>query len=72
MEPASSGTRYRVLNPLSHSRNSLSFFLSFVVLFCFVLFCFVGPHAWHMEVPRLGVESELRLPAYTTAVEMPD
>ena len=29
--------------------------------FCFVLFCFVflGPYPWHMEVPRLGVESEL-------------
>ena len=24
-----------------------------------------------MEVPRLGVESELRLPAYTTATAMP-
>ena len=22
---------------------------------------------WHAEVPRLGVESELQLPAYTTA-----
>ena len=29
-------------------------------LFClFVLFCFSGPHSQHMEVPRLGVESEL-------------
>ena len=25
-----------------------------------------------MEVPRLGVESELQLPAYTTATAMPD
>ena len=24
-------------------------------------------HPWHMEVPRLGVKSELQLPAYTTA-----
>ena len=32
----------------------------------FYLFCvFVGPHLRHMQVPRLGVESEL--PAYTTA-----
>ena len=22
-------------------------------------FCFLGPHPWHMEVPRLGVKSEL-------------
>ena len=36
---------------------SLSFFLSFV---------FWGLHLWHMEGPRLGVQSELQLPAYTT------
>ena len=24
-----------------------------------LLFVFLGPHPWHMEVPRLGVESEL-------------
>ena len=38
--------------------------------FCFVLFClfvFLGPHSWHMEVPRLGVKLELQLPAYATA-----
>ena len=27
----------------------------------------LGPHPRHMEVPRLGVESELQLPAYATA-----
>ena len=27
---------------------------------------FLGPHAVHMEVPRLGVELELQLLAYTT------
>ena len=26
----------------------------------------------HMEVPRLGVKSELQLLAYTTAIAMPD
>ena len=31
-----------------------------------------GPHPWHMEVSRLGVESELQLLAYTTAIAMPD
>ena len=40
--------------------------------FCFVLFfvfvfCFLGPHPQHIEVPRLGVQWELQLPAYTTA-----
>ena len=39
---------------------------------CFVLFCFVGPHLWHMELRRLGVKSELQLLAYTTATAMPD
>ena len=43
------------------------------VLFCFVLFCFVsGPHPRHVEVPRLGVQSELLLPAYTTAIAIRD
>ena len=27
--------------------------------------CFLGPHPQHMEVPRLGVESELQLLVYT-------
>ena len=33
---------------------------------------FSGPYLWHMEVPRPGAESELQLPAYTTATAMPD
>ena len=40
--------------------NSLSF------SFCFV-FVFLGLHPRRMEVPRLRVQSELQLPAYTTA-----
>ena len=43
-------------------RESLS--LLFIYLF---IFCFLGPHLWHMEAPRLGVKLELQLPAYTTA-----
>ena len=45
------------------------------VLFCFLflfLFFFLGLHPWHMEVPRLGVKSELQLPAYTTATATQD
>ena len=38
----------------------------------FFFFSFLGPHQWHMEVPRLGVESELQLPAYTTAIATRD
>ena len=36
------------------------------------LFCFLGPHLWHMEGPRLGVKSELLLPTYTTATAKQD
>ena len=32
----------------------------------------LGLLSWHMEVPRLGVESELQLPAYITATATPD
>ena len=38
----------------------------------FFFFCFLGLHLWHMEVPRLGVELELQLPAYSTATAKPD
>ena len=34
--------------------------------------CFLGPHLQHMEVPRLGVKSELQLLACTTATAMLD
>ena len=42
------------------------FFLSFFFL------CFLGLHLWHMEVPRVGVELELQLPACATATAKPD
>ena len=50
----------------------LSFFLSFFFFF-FVFLSFSELHLRHMEVPRLGVESELWLPAYarTTAPQDP-
>jgi len=38
----------------------------------FYLFIFLGLHWRHMEAPRLGVESELQLPACTTVTTMPD
>ena len=40
--------------------------LAFCVLFV------LGPLLWHMEVLRLGSESELQLLAYATATAMPD
>ena len=37
----------------------------------FFLF-FLGPKVLHLEIPRLGVESKLQLPAYTTDTAMRD
>ena len=43
-------------------------FESFLKIFLFYfIFCFSGPHMWHMQVPRLGAELELQRPAYITA-----
>ena len=33
---------------------------------------FYGPKVWHMEVSRPGVNLELELPAYATAIAMQD
>ena len=38
----------------------------------FFFFYFLWPCLWHMEVPRLGVKSELQLPAYATATTTRD
>ena len=37
-----------------------------------LFFSLLRSHQWYMEVPRLGVTSELQLLAYTTATAMPD
>ena len=41
-------------------------------LFVCLFVCFLWPRLWHMEVPRLRVESELHLLACTTATAMLD
>ena len=38
----------------------------------FLFFVFLGPHPQHMEISRLGVQSELQLPAYITAIVTQD
>ena len=48
----------------SFSSLSLSLFFFFP--------CFLGPHPQHVEIPRLGIQSELQLLAYTIATAMPD
>ena len=45
---------------------------TFPQTYLFIPFSFLGPHPQHMEVPRLGAEWELQLPAYTTAPAMQD
>ena len=45
----------------------LTVILICVFWFFFPFFVFLGPYLWHMEVPRLGVQLELQLLAYTTA-----
>ena len=42
-----------------------------IFVFCFV-FCFLGLHPQHMEIPRLGAELEQQPLAYTTATATPD
>ena len=44
----------------------------FSLFFNLFLSSFLGPNSQHMEVPRLEVESELQLPAYTTATATRD
>ena len=41
-------------------------------LFGFVFLPFLGPLLWHMEIPRLGVRSELQPPACDRATAMRD
>ena len=43
-----------------------------IFIYLFLFFVFLGPHSKYMDVPRLGVEWELELPAYTTATAMRD
>ena len=43
-----------------------------ILFFLFFVFCSLGPRLRHMEVPRLGVESELQPVAYATATATRD
>ena len=44
----------------------------FYVMVTFFFFFNLWSQLWHMEVPRLGTQSEPQLPTYATATEMPD
>ena len=83
LQPHHSSWQSQILNPLSKARDQTCNNLrvpSWIVFHCattgtptlFFFFFFLGPHPWHMEVPKLGVESELQLPACGIATAMPD
>ena len=55
----------RLRGGLGDQRKSLLLYLFIYLFIC--LLVFLGPHSQHMEVPRLGVESELHLPVHITA-----
>ena len=55
-----------LLPPTGYSLHSHPFF------FFFPFFCVLWLNPRHVEVPRIGVESELQLQAYTTATATPD
>ena len=57
--------------PLQDKFLGVSFWGFFGFWFFFFL-PFLGPHPLHMEVPRLGVESQLLLLAYARATAMQD
>ena len=44
----------------------------FCMFICFCFCCFLGLHLQHMDVHRLGVQSELQLPAYVAAATTSD
>ena len=50
----------------------LSGFYQEKLVLLFFFYYFLGPNLQHMEVPRLEVQSELQLPAYTTDTAMQD
>ena len=56
-------------NTVTIVNNTLLYFFFFCL---FLSFVFLGLHLWHMEVPRLGFQSELLPLAYATATAMPD
>ena len=62
-------SKFLALFSTSISGSCLQQLLFFGFFFPFVI---LGPYLQHMEVPKLGVESELQLPADTTATAMWD
>ena len=55
-----------------HARNLPNRYVRPCSDFFVFVFVVLGPHLWHMEVPRLGVPLELQWLVYTTATVTPD
>ena len=55
-----------------HYKSQMCVWVFFFFLFIYLFIYFLGPHPWHMEVPRLGLEFKLQLLAYATATAMWD
>ena len=64
--------RFSSLGKFGKTRHYLSLAMLQAENRFYLFFCFLGSHLQHMEVPRLGVESELQLLVYSTATVMPD
>ena len=63
-------SRKECISPVLHEQSQprlCCLAIKFIHWLLFFFFCFLGPQLPHMDVPRLGVESELQLPAYITA-----
>ena len=57
---------HKMFEPVLHS-----FYLFYFIIYFILSFVFLETYPRHMEVPRLGDELELQLPAYTTATATP-
>ena len=53
-------------------KKGILFILFYFIFYYLFIYCFLGLHPRHAEVPRLGVYSELQLPAYATAIATQD
>ena len=59
------------LEATQYQSQTIEVFFWWIFCLLFFFFFFKGLHPGHMEVPRLGVESELKLPATATATPDP-
>ena len=72
LPPPTTYEYFNVADPYSNLRcgHYYGHFTEDVIFLVFILTAFLELHSQHMEVPRLRVDSELQLPAYTVASAM--